>query len=444
MLCSSLVGLLPIPRTVLAITVKLAWDQPSETTNLAGYKIWCRLLGGSYSKKPLREIADPLQTSCQISGLQPEQAYGFVVHSFDHQGNLSAPSNEIFWGKAKISGFLDTDGDGLSDSDEQSIYKTDPQVADTDGDGFSDGQEVEFWGADWSQDIDGDGLGNLLDSDADGDGVCDITELVLGKDPADAADHSLELPSMVFGEIEVDEQWSFIQLKRSFLNPVLIMSPFRSNGQKFSALRIRNMTGNAFEISLNIQASQGQALQAEDFVFIIMEAGSYLLKDEVHIEARSVDLKKSSQLCQDISFTSHFTSTPVVLSMASVFRGQQPLTSNVQSLNREGFECCISDKDAALLTDSEGRLDYIAWEPSIGQANGIHYFIALIQASLTRQDPPSARALVVFNEEHEEPKSLEGAYSLFFSKIIRLDMETDKSASFLAYPYPCTPIMEVR
>lgn len=36
----------------------------------------------------------------------------------------------------------DTDGDGLSDSDEINIYQTSPYIEDTDGDGLSDAQEI--------------------------------------------------------------------------------------------------------------------------------------------------------------------------------------------------------------------------------------------------------------------------------------------------------------
>ncbi len=38
---------------------------------------------------------------------------------------------------------VDSDNDGLLDSDEINIYNTDPNKADTDSDGYSDGQEVE-------------------------------------------------------------------------------------------------------------------------------------------------------------------------------------------------------------------------------------------------------------------------------------------------------------
>ena len=46
------------------------------------------------------------------------------------------------------SAFVDTDGDGLSDTDEITIYGTSPVLADTDGDGISDYEEVITHGFD--------------------------------------------------------------------------------------------------------------------------------------------------------------------------------------------------------------------------------------------------------------------------------------------------------
>jgi len=52
----------------------------------------------------------------------------------------------------------DTDGDGLSDSQETQNYNTDPNNADSDGDGLSDGQEAQNYSTDpRNPDSDGDG-----------------------------------------------------------------------------------------------------------------------------------------------------------------------------------------------------------------------------------------------------------------------------------------------
>jgi hypothetical protein len=86
---------------------------------------------------------------------------------------------------ARNDASLDTDGDGLTNIDEITLYDTDPAVADTDADGIDDGDEVTFWGDAWRQDADNDGLINLLDPDADNDGAPDGSEVRDGFDPAD-------------------------------------------------------------------------------------------------------------------------------------------------------------------------------------------------------------------------------------------------------------------
>src|SRR5215207_3144549 len=66
---------------------------------------------------------------------------------------------------------VDTDGDGVADSDEINVYGTDPYTWDTDGDGPSDGEELFVTGTD------------PLVWDTDGDGVSDGEEVAAGTDP---------------------------------------------------------------------------------------------------------------------------------------------------------------------------------------------------------------------------------------------------------------------
>lgn len=69
---------------------------------------------------------------------------------------------------------LDTDGDGLSDEDETSIYFTDPNNPDTDGDGYNDGKEITNKYSPISKDK------KLIDIDSDQDGLNDLWELAIG------------------------------------------------------------------------------------------------------------------------------------------------------------------------------------------------------------------------------------------------------------------------
>lgn len=67
---------------------------------------------------------------------------------------------------------VDTDGDGLTDS-EEALLGTNPTVADTDGDNLSDGTEVNTHGT------------NPLLADTDSDGVDDDVEIAAGTDPTE-------------------------------------------------------------------------------------------------------------------------------------------------------------------------------------------------------------------------------------------------------------------
>ena len=100
------------------------------------------------------------------------------------------------------SALADADGDGLYDADETGVYGTNPYVFDTDGDGSGDGTEV-FYGSDprtaggssgtAGMDSDGDGLFDTDETqvygtnpsvyDTDGDGVGDGTEVYNGTSP---------------------------------------------------------------------------------------------------------------------------------------------------------------------------------------------------------------------------------------------------------------------
>ncbi|MCK5438270.1 MAG: hypothetical protein KAI90_09650, partial [Desulfobulbaceae bacterium] len=75
------------------------------------------------------------------------------------------------------------DGDGISDSDETDVYGTNPEMADTDNDNINDGDELAYWGPNWNDDFDSDGILNLLDPDSDNDGVIDGTEISQGTNP---------------------------------------------------------------------------------------------------------------------------------------------------------------------------------------------------------------------------------------------------------------------
>jgi hypothetical protein len=100
----------------------------------------------------------------------------------------------------------DADSDGLSDSDEINIHKTDPNDPDSDGDGLTDGDEINIHNTNPNNpDTDGDGLEDFIEinifetrplsrdsngngitdghEDADSDGLSNQDEILLRTNP---------------------------------------------------------------------------------------------------------------------------------------------------------------------------------------------------------------------------------------------------------------------
>ncbi len=88
----------------------------------------------------------------------------------------------------EIPSDLDTDGDTITDYNENQIYRTNPNIIDSDGDGINDGDELAYWGNSLDQDSDPDGIISLLDPNSDNDGYTDGFEIDQGTNPADDPD----------------------------------------------------------------------------------------------------------------------------------------------------------------------------------------------------------------------------------------------------------------
>jgi len=123
----------------------------------------------------------------------PEAEKQEEIENIDTDGDGLLDSEEEKLGTDKND--PDTDNDGLNDSQEIEKWKTDPLIPDTDEDGYLDGEEVES-GYDplgtGQLDSDNDGLGDAYEKeigtnpekfDTDGDGLSDKEEVNAGTNP---------------------------------------------------------------------------------------------------------------------------------------------------------------------------------------------------------------------------------------------------------------------
>jgi hypothetical protein len=124
---------------------------------------------------------------------EPVVADTAVATDSDLDGDNYADAQELEIGLDPNN--IDTDGDGVADGDEGTLYGTDPFTWDTDGDGLSDGVELYDTHTDplvWNADGGGETVAatelvateGATSGDGDADRLADADEAAVGTDPA--------------------------------------------------------------------------------------------------------------------------------------------------------------------------------------------------------------------------------------------------------------------
>ena len=124
-----------LPSNSVAGEILLEWDLDDDP-NIAGYIVYWGTTSRIYSDS----VDVGKHNDFAISGLDDGRSYYFSVTAYDWVRNESGFSSEVY----SVVTLIDSDKDGLSDSDEINIYATNPLSADTDGDGTFDGMEILY------------------------------------------------------------------------------------------------------------------------------------------------------------------------------------------------------------------------------------------------------------------------------------------------------------
>ncbi len=268
----------------------------------------------------------------------------------------------------------DSDNDGLTFADEFDIYLTNPTVADSDGDGLADGDEVEYWGSDWSADIDNDGLVNLLDRDADGDGFADGAEIDAGYDPADAAswpgcDNSLTIE---FGDLELDSGWQHVTFAKDFENPVVVARVVSKNSSDPVVVRVQNVNSSGFDLRLQEWDYLDDSHVAERVTYIVMESGSFTLDDGTKVEAGYFGSNAVSTY-DKLSFRQPFGVQPVVMAAVATVNENDAVCGRIRKITTTDLEFKLQEQESNSKAHVTENIAYIAWEPSSGNFDGVTF-----------------------------------------------------------------------
>ncbi len=138
-----------IPACAAAYSAQLRWNAPTDPA-VAGYHLYVREGDAPYGA-PRDVVPDADGDGAVVavlSDLTVEKTYTFAVSAYASDGTESERSNERSLGYAQAAAVVDSDGDGLTDADEdvnlngaQDPGETDRLNPDSDGDLVPDGVE---------------------------------------------------------------------------------------------------------------------------------------------------------------------------------------------------------------------------------------------------------------------------------------------------------------
>jgi hypothetical protein len=138
-----------LPADASAYSARLRW-QPSADPTVMGYHVYMSRVGGSWGQPQdvgMPVLAGDGTLSTVETGLDTAHDWAFAVVAYTASME-SALSNEIDLMYAQVAPVVDSDGDGLTDAQEDRNLnrvvdpgETDPHNPDTDGDGVGDLQD---------------------------------------------------------------------------------------------------------------------------------------------------------------------------------------------------------------------------------------------------------------------------------------------------------------
>lgn len=174
-------------------------------------------------------------------------------------------------------------------------------------------------------------------------------------------------PESIVGEAgqidQIDHQWQTVQLDNSYDNPAVVFGPVSYNGGHETAVRVRNVTSDSFEVRLQEWMYLDQWHTMESVGYVVIESGTHTLSDGTVVVAGSNSAV--DHLWEDVDFGHEFEAAPVVLSQATTFAGGDTIVTRQRNVSNTGFSLRLQEEEARGWHVNE-EVSWVAIEAAVG------------------------------------------------------------------------------
>jgi hypothetical protein len=242
----------------------------------------------------------------------------------------------------------------------------------------------------------------------------------------------------VIGETGVvqglQEGWRTITLQNTYNNPVVIAGPPSHNGKQPATVRVRNITGNSFEIQLDEWDYQDGRHAKENVGYMVVEAGTHVLDSGATLVAGN-QTQVNSQW-QTVNFGTTFDAAPVVLTQTSsvnILGDGTALTERVQQVSGQSFDVKLQEQESADQVFADERVSWVA----ISQGNGSLGDVKYSALSTQLNSNPSQRTfgqtigetpvLLASSNSYQESDPIALRYTALNNSQATLQLQEEKS-----------------
>ncbi len=168
----------------------------------------------------------------------------------------------------------------------------------------------------------------------------------------------------------VDGDWQTVTLAHNFIDPVVIASTNSTLDADPVTLRVRNITGNSFEIHTEEWNYLDQERPGELVSYIVVESGIHRLQDGTIIEAGN---GFANHNFSNIELTGDHNGTPNVFTQVSSRNGPSTVITRVDQVSEDGFQVRVQEEEAADGFHNTEQISWLAVGNSFGDFNGVQY-----------------------------------------------------------------------
>ncbi len=190
---------------------------------------------------------------------------------------------------------------------------------------------------------------------------------------------------LVAGQIaNLTDAWQTITLAQWFADPIVNLGPVNFAAGDPGVVRIRNVTGNSFEVQFAEWDYLDGVHPAESVSYLVVDRGVTTLSDGKVLLADRVDVDQDFSA---VPFAAAFSGTPVVLATVASAHGEETVAARLRDVADVGFSLAIQEEEANDGVHVPETVHYLAALPGSGNSSGLNYEVGLISRVTNKAFP---------------------------------------------------------